>query len=58
MRAFAGYLGDRAPLLITDRLAASLLALPMGVHVTSEVAREVAAHVRQAVLESQEARRA
>lgn len=57
MRAFAGYLGDRAPLLITDRLAASLLALPMGVHVTGEVAREVAAHVRQAVLESQEARR-
>jgi dTDP-4-amino-4,6-dideoxygalactose transaminase len=58
MRAFAEYFGDRPPLSITDRLAASLLALPMGAHVTCEVAREVAAQVREAVLESQEARHA
>jgi len=58
MRAFAGYFGDRPPLSITDRLAASLLALPMGAHVTGGVAREVAAQVREAVLESQEVWRA
>jgi len=43
MEAFRRYLlpGQRLP--VTDRLAATLLALPMGGHVTPAVAREIAA---------------
>lgn len=45
MEAFRG-LGRRAAALpVTDRLAATLLALPMGVHVTPAVAREVAGEI-------------
>jgi dTDP-4-amino-4,6-dideoxygalactose transaminase len=55
MQAFAGYVGHPDALPITDRLAASLLALPMGGHVTVDVAREVAAAVREAMVESREA---
>jgi len=45
MEAFRRYLvlGQRLP--VTDRLAATLLALPMGGHVTPAVAREIAAVV-------------
>ena len=56
MRAFSGYVDQDAMLPITDRLAASLLALPMGAHVTNEVAHEVAAQVREAIAGSHEGR--
>jgi len=42
MAAFAGYHDSCPPLTITDRLASTSLSLPMGAHVTPEVARSVA----------------
>jgi dTDP-4-amino-4,6-dideoxygalactose transaminase len=49
MGAFARFLPPGRRLPITDRLAATLLALPMGSHVTPEVARHVAAAIRAAM---------
>ena len=46
MEAFRQFLPPNAALPVTDRLADTLLALPMGVHVTPDVAREIAAHIR------------
>jgi len=46
MEAFRGFLPMDDELPVTDRLAATLLALPMGVHVTPEVAHDVADHIR------------
>lgn len=46
MRAFEGFVADPSALPITNRLAASLVALPMGSHVTADVARGVAAEIR------------
>ena len=45
MEAFSDCRRVPAELPVTDRLAATLLALPMGVHVTPDVAREVAAGI-------------
>jgi dTDP-4-amino-4,6-dideoxygalactose transaminase len=45
MEAFRGSRRVPAELPVTDRLADTLLALPMGVHVTPDVAREVAAGI-------------
>jgi len=51
MPAFAGY-ADRSPSLpVTNQLAASLLALPMGRHVSPPVAERVAEAVRLIVHE-------
>jgi len=53
MEAFAGayagrvVTGEAAPLAVTERLAATALALPMGGHVTPAVARRVAALVAE-----------
>ncbi len=49
MEAFRGFLRPGQRLPVTERLAATLVALPMGVHVTPDVAREVAAEIRAAV---------
>lgn len=49
MDAFRGFLRPGQRLPVTDRLAATLVALPMGVHVTPDVARDVAAEIRAAV---------
>jgi dTDP-4-amino-4,6-dideoxygalactose transaminase len=46
MNAFAGYVGPQASLPVTNRLAATLVALPMGAHVTPDVARRVASDIR------------
>lgn len=46
MEAFRGFLPVNDELPVTDRLADTLLALPMGVHVTPEVAHDVADHIR------------
>lgn len=46
MEAFRPYLPPHTELSVTDRLADTLLALPMGVHVTPAVAREIAADIR------------
>jgi len=46
MEAFRGFLEPGRRLPVTDRLAATLVALPMGVHVTPEVARAVAGDLR------------
>ena len=45
MEAFRRYLQPGRELPVTERLAATLLALPMGGHVTPSVAREIAAVV-------------
>jgi dTDP-4-amino-4,6-dideoxygalactose transaminase len=46
MNAFRQFAPPGTSLPVTDRLAASLVALPMGGHVTADIARTVAAHVR------------
>jgi dTDP-4-amino-4,6-dideoxygalactose transaminase len=46
MEAFRRFLPAGRDLPVTDRLADTLLALPMGVHVTPEVADEIAAGIR------------
>ena len=46
MEAFRDFLPSDTKLPVTDRLADTLLALPMGVHVTPDVAHEVAGHIR------------
>jgi dTDP-4-amino-4,6-dideoxygalactose transaminase len=51
MAAFA----SSQPLPITDHLANSLVALPMGGHVTPAVACRVAAEIRQSVARAREA---
>ena len=45
MEAFRGFLGPHRRLPVTERLAATLVALPMGVHVTPAVAGAVAGAV-------------
>lgn len=49
MKAFRSAADAVAPLPVTDRLSASSLALPMGVHVTPDVATVVAAEIEAAV---------
>lgn len=46
MEAFRDVRPSGSALPVTDRLAETLLALPMGVHVTPPVAREIAASIR------------
>jgi dTDP-4-amino-4,6-dideoxygalactose transaminase len=46
MRAFAPFRPAGRSLPVTDRLAASLVALPMGAHVSADVARAVADEIR------------
>ena len=46
MQAFRDFLRPGQRLPVTERLAASLCALPMGAHVTPDVARGVAADIR------------
>jgi dTDP-4-amino-4,6-dideoxygalactose transaminase len=46
MEAFRPFLPPNMELPVTDRLADTLLALPMGVHVTPDVAGEIADHIR------------
>lgn len=46
MNAFSEFLPTGAALPVTERLADTLLALPMGVHVTPEVAQEIADRIR------------
>ncbi len=48
MEAFAGFVQPGQRLPVTERLAATLVALPMGVHVTPDVARAVADEIRAA----------
>ena len=50
MTAFAGFHPQNRSLPVTDRLAGSLVALPMGVHVTPEVARLVAEEIRRIIV--------
>ncbi|MFM9058549.1 MAG: DegT/DnrJ/EryC1/StrS family aminotransferase [Planctomycetaceae bacterium] len=50
MEAFRGFLRTGQRLPVTDRVAATLVALPMGVHVTPDVARAVAAEIRAAAV--------
>ena len=49
MEAFRGFLEPGLRLPVTERLAATLVALPMGVHVTPGVARGVADEIRAAL---------
>lgn len=49
MEAFRRYVKPGQSLPITERLAATALALPLGAHVTPEVARSVAQVIRAAV---------
>lgn len=49
MESFAGYVRPEQALPITERLADTVLALPLGVHVTPDVARQVAGEIRAAV---------
>jgi len=49
MEAFRRYVSRGESLPITERLAATALALPLGAHVTPEVARSVAQVIRAAV---------
>jgi dTDP-4-amino-4,6-dideoxygalactose transaminase len=49
MESFAGYVRPEWSLPITERLADTVLALPLGVHVTPDVARQVAGEIRAAV---------
>ena len=49
MEAFRRYVKPGQTLPITERLAATALALPLGAHVTPEVARSVAQVIRAAV---------
>lgn len=46
MEAFRGFVAPGRELPVTDNLAGSLLALPMGAHVTTDVALEVAFAIR------------
>jgi dTDP-4-amino-4,6-dideoxygalactose transaminase len=46
MEAYARYVAPGSRLPVSERLAETLVALPMGVHVTPAVARDVAAVVR------------
>jgi dTDP-4-amino-4,6-dideoxygalactose transaminase len=46
MEAFREFLPSATQLLVTDRLADTLLALPMGGHVTPAVAHEIADRIR------------
>jgi len=46
MQAFKAFLPAGRSLPVTDRLAATLVALPMGAHVTPDVARDVASEIR------------
>ena len=48
MEAFREFLPSGAELPVTDRLADTLLALPMGVHVTPDVANAIADRIRAA----------
>ena len=48
MEAFAGFHAGRPPLPHTDRLSSECLALPMGRHVSPEVASRVAAMIAEA----------
>lgn len=50
MEAFRRFLRPGQRLPISERLAATLVALPMGVHVTPDVARAVAAEIRAAAV--------
>ena len=52
MRAFQHFFSADGRLPVTDRLADTLLALPMGGHVDTDVARRVAGEIR-ALLPSQ-----
>lgn len=49
MDAFRGFLRPGQRLPVTERLAATLVALPMGVHVDPAVARSVAGEIRAAL---------
>ena len=49
MESFARFVQPGQTLPVTDRLADTLLALPLGVHVTPDVAREVAGEIRRAL---------
>lgn len=49
MGAFARFAKEGAPLPVTDRLAGSLVALPMGGHVSAAVAEKVAREVRRII---------
>ena len=49
MEAFRTFLRPGQRLPVTERLAATLVALPMGAHVTPNVARDVAAEIRAAM---------
>lgn len=49
MESFAKYLRPGQTLPISERLADTVLALPLGVHVTPDVARSVAKAIRDAV---------
>jgi len=49
MAAFAEAAAASPPLPVTDHLADSLLALPMGAHVSAAVAGRVADEVRQII---------
>lgn len=49
MAAFKQFVDPSRALAVTDRLADTLVALPMGAHVTPEVASEVAREVRNIV---------
>jgi len=49
MEAFAGCLPPGRRIPVTERLAATLVALPMGAHVTPDVARDVSREIRAAV---------
>ena len=49
MEAFAACLPPARRLPVTERLAATLVALPMGAHVTPDVARDVAREIRAVV---------
>jgi dTDP-4-amino-4,6-dideoxygalactose transaminase len=49
MEAFRRYVKPGQALPITERLAATALALPLGAHVTPDVARSVSQVIRGAV---------
>jgi dTDP-4-amino-4,6-dideoxygalactose transaminase len=49
MAAFAEFAAAGPPLPVTDQLAGTLLALPMGAHVSAEVAGRVAGEVRRII---------
>lgn len=57
MESFAGYLRPGQSLPISERLADTVLALPLGVHVTPDVARSVARAIYNAVASREPAAR-